>query len=342
MSQTSNNFFPVTNRQVSSFLRVLLACCSLVVLPACKQSLAPTQSSELAVQGLYNATISDTGQFALVGSINHGGSLWAINSGERLYNWNHRQGDFSQITEVAISPGDSFALTAGPLDMVLWDRVSGSSLGYWNAPSEILDVDLLPGGNYAALGLVDHTATLFDVRNGGAQRIYNHAGRVNSVDTHPAKNLLLSGSDDFSARLWNLNTGEQLFNWKMDEEVQLVKLSPDGNIAFAMAKYASATLWNTETGEKIGEIPLGRSAIRRGKILTSVAFSADSELLLTGTANRVIQLWRIRDMHEIERWETPRRHRASPVGSAVLALAFASEDRFYAITSDGMLHELER
>lgn len=309
-------------------------------LAGCMQASDPDQSTELAIQGLYNAALSDNAEFALIGSINHGASLWTVADRERLFNWNHKKGEYSQITEVGLSPANDFALTASPLTMVLWDRVSGQGLNYWNAPSEILGVDLLPGGIYAALALVDHTATLFDVANGGVQRIYNHDGRVNSVDTHLGKNLLLSGSDDFSAKLWNLNTGELVFRWDMDEEVQLVKLSPDGTLAFAMAKYAEAAVWNTTTGEKTGEIPLGSSAIRRGKTLTAVAFSNDGQWLLTGTTDRVIQLWRTSDMQEVKRWETPRRNKASPTAAAVLALAFESTSRFYAITSDGFLHLL--
>jgi len=314
--------------------------CLLASLSSCMRASDPVHSTELAVQGLYNATLSDNAEFALIGSINHGASLWSVANKERLFNWNHKKGEFSQITEVGISPANDFALTASPLTMVLWDRVSGQGFNYWNAPSEILGVDLLPGGIYAALALVDHTATLFDVANGGVQRIYNHDGRVNSVDTHLGRNLLLSGSDDFSAKLWNLNTGEQIFRWDMDEEVQLVKLSPDGSLAFAMAKYAQAATWNTATGEKTGEIPLGSSAIRRGKMLTAVSFSNDGQWLLTGTADRVIQLWQTSDMREIKRWETPRRNKASPTAAAVLALAFESNSRFYAITSDGLQHLL--
>jgi WD40 repeat protein len=303
---------------------------------------SPESSQELAVQGLYSASISDHGALTLIGSINHGASLWADNWGERLYNWNHQSGEYSEVTSVAFSPNANFAITTTPLTMVVWNRNTGEGINYWNAPSEILDVDLLSAGRYALLGLVDHTATLFDVVNGGAQRVYNHKGRVNSVDSHVLSNQILTGSDDFSAKLWNLTTAEILHDWPMEEEVQLVRLSPDGNMAFGMAKYSSAKIFDTRSGLVVSEVPLGRSAIRRGTELTAARFSNDGSYLLTGNGNRLIQLWRSSNMDELARWETPRRNKASPNSAAVLDVAFVDENTFYAITSDGFGHILRR
>lgn len=294
----------------------------------------------MAVQGLYSASFSHDAKFAIVGSINHGGSLWNFFSNERKYNWNHKQGESSQIVASAMSIDNRYALTAKPQTMVLWDMQSGAAITYWTAPSEILDVDLLPNAELALLGLVDHSAALFDVKNGGVRQVFYHDGRVNSVAYDPNSALVLSGSDDFSARLWSTRTGRELRRWEHSDEVQLVEFSPDGKRAFTMAKYDQAAVWDTEDGRLINRIPLYSSALRRGQTFTAAAFSSDGRQLLTGTANRDIQLWDVASMQRIKQWRAPRRHPASPNTAAVLALAFGPQENYLAITSDGMAHKL--
>lgn len=300
----------------------------------------PYQSYEYALQGLYSAKLSDNGEQVIVGSINHGASLWSFATDERKFNWNHKQNSYSQIIAAAFSPDNEYAITASPQTMVLWNTETGEGLSYWTAPSEILDIDLMPDGNFALLGLADHSAALFDVKRGGVQRVFYHDGRVNAVDAHAASNIILTGADDYSAKLWNIQTGKLLQKWNHDEEVQLVKISPDGSLAFTMAKYDKAAIWRVQDGSMLGQIPLGSSAIKRGLQFTAVAFSADSRFLLTGTSDRLIQLWDVSDLSEINRWKTARRDPLSPTSAAVLSLAFGLENNYYAITSDGFAHRL--
>lgn len=300
----------------------------------------PEQSTALAVQGLYSATFSADAEFVVAGSINHGGSLWNVYSNERKFNWNHKKGEFSQIVAAAFSPDKRYALTAKPQTMVLWDMQSGAALTYWTAPSEILDVDLLPDASLALLGLVDHSAAMFDVKNGGVRQVFYHDARVNSVAYDPINGRVLSGSDDFSARLWSASTGRELRRWDHADEVQLVEFSPDGKLAFTMAKYDRAAVWNTADGSLVNQIPLFRSALRRGQTYTAAVFSIDGRQLLTGNANREVHLWDVGSMQRLNRWRMPRRHPASPNTAAVLALAFGPQGNYLAITSDGMLHRL--
>ncbi|MDG1938894.1 MAG: hypothetical protein P8I62_08655, partial [Pseudomonadales bacterium] len=58
-------------------LRFLLLLLSIPIgLIACSGGSAPESSSEYAIQGLYSASLSADGAQAIVGSINHGSSLW--------------------------------------------------------------------------------------------------------------------------------------------------------------------------------------------------------------------------------------------------------------------------
>lgn len=313
-----------------------------LLLSACSGGSPPSASFEVAVQGLYSAELSDNSSRTIIGSINHGGSLWQTDLNERQFNWNHKQGTYSHIVAAAFSPDHNYAITASPQTMVLWDANSGAGLSYWTAPSEILDISLLPDAQLALLGMVDHSAALFDVRNGGVRQVFYHEGRVNAVDVDTERNVVLSGSEDYSARLWDMQTAEQLQRWEHQDEVQLVKLSPDGKLAFTMAKYDKAALWDTETGASKGVIPLTSTAISRGLVFTAVAFSADSQYLLTGTSSRTVQLWDINSLKEIDQWTMPKRDQVAPTSAAVLALGFGQANQYYAITSDGFSHTLKR
>jgi len=310
------------------------------LISACSGGSPPSKSYEYAVQGLYSAELSANGEHAIVGSINHGGSLWDVLTNERRYNWNHKKGDFSKVIASAFSPELQYAVTAKPQTMVLWDINSGQGLTYWKAPSQILDIALLSNGDFALLGMTDHSAALFDIKNGGVRQTFYHDGPVNSVAYHADSNTILTGSDDYSARLWNVATGEELHRWTNTHEVQLVAFSDDGTKSFTMAKYHRAAIWNTDDGSLINQLPLKASAMRRGQLFTAAVFSNDSSYLLTGNGNRLIQLWDVESMREIKKWTTPRRNSASPTSASILALAFGTNESYYAITSDGFTHQL--
>ena len=319
----------------------LFALCLLV--SACSGGDSPSQSWEHAIQGIYGAELSDDGSLAIIGSITHGGSLWNVPGNERKFNWNHQQGQFSNIIYADFSPDRGFAITAERQTMVLWNASTGQGISFWTAPSEILDIELSTTGNFALLGLEDHSAALFDVRRGGVKRVFYHEDRVRSVSLNSQQNLVLSGSEDHTAKLWNLQDGKQLFNWQHEDEVQLVKLSPNADRALTAAKYDKAVVWDTKSGDKIGELPLRGSAVARGLIITSAAFSSDGKLLLTGNSNRTVQLWQIDGFKELKRWQLPKRYPWKPASASVVALSFSPQNnRFFAIASNGFTHQLER
>ena len=102
----------------------------------------PLQTLETSKQGTYSGSLSPSGQFALVGSIHHGGSLWRIEDAERLYNWNHSADQYSSIVQSTFSTDSKFALTAEKKRFVLWDVASGRPGGFWPAENGVLDPQL--------------------------------------------------------------------------------------------------------------------------------------------------------------------------------------------------------
>jgi len=317
-----------------------LLCC--LALGACDHAMPPKHSLEVAVKGMYASALAEDGSMAIIGSIHHGGSLWKLNSQERLYNWNHSDGETTTVVAADFSSDGFWSLTADPATLVLWDTRTGEGTRFWRAPGEILDAVLGPGGNTALLGLSDHSAVLFDIQRGGIRQTLKHSNRVRSVDLSQDGQLALTGSEDYTAALWDLRSGKVITRFKHNDDVQLVKLSADGSIALSVSKYDRALLWHTRTGEIMAELPLKAQHLKRGLAFTVARFSDDNAYLLTGRPDQTVQLWKLPEAAEIARWELPKRDKWKPTSAAVIAVAFDPQPhRFHAIASNGFVHTLE-
>lgn len=292
--------------------------------------------------GVHAAALASDGSLAVIGSINHGGSLWRTRDGERLFDWNHKQGEFSTLLTMDFSPDNRAVMTGGPHTLVLWDATNGSASRYWTAPGRVESLALSSGGNFALLGMDDFSAVIFDVKRGGIKRTFNHTDQVRSVDLSDDGRLAITGSDDYTARLWDVNTGKLLREVKHDDVVVLVALSPDGRLALSVGQYDRAIVWETASGRELGEVPLRAARLKRGQRFTAARFNADGSRLLTGLPDQLVQLWDTRTMTEIDSWTLPKRDTWKPSGTAVMALSFSpAPNTFYAVGSDGFIHQLQ-
>ncbi len=308
---------------------------------ACDKPAGPARSLEVAARGLYSGAISDDGNYAIAGSIFHGGSLWRLNDNARIFNWNHDKDEPSTLIATDFSNNGKWALTATVNTLVLWDIETGEGVRYWAAPDEILDAKLGPDGRTALLGLANHTAVLFDIRRGGILQVFPHLNRVRSVDVSDDGKLALTGSEDYSAVLWDMETGKELRRVTHEDDVQLVRLSTDGKLALSAGKYDRALVWETGTGNIVGEVPLKAEHLKRGLRFTAARFSENNQYLLTGRPDQWVELWSISPpMTRVDRWKLPKRDAWKPTSAAVVDVAFANNNTFQAIASNGFIHFL--
>ena len=322
-------------------MRSLFALFSLLLLTACQQADPPTGSWEVAVQGLYSGALSSDGQYAIVGSINHGGSLWSTRDKERLFNWNHQSAEYTGLVAAAFSPEGRYAATAGQRTIVLWQVSTGEPVWFWTAPGDVLDIDLTPNGDYALLGLDNHTAVVFDIKNGGIKRTFNHDGKVRTVALSADGRFALTGSDDRSARLWDLQTGQQLYRWDQDNQLITTALSANGRYAFTAAQAGQAVIWDTTTGAQLAVMPIKKGNYIAGASYTAARFSADASQLLTGTNSQLIQLWSVTDTSQpLRTWQATKKSQWKPTSTTVIDVAFANAS-YYALASNGLAHLLK-
>ncbi|NQZ30540.1 MAG: hypothetical protein HRU06_04655 [Oceanospirillaceae bacterium] len=311
------------------------------VLTACSSGEPPFDWQNYATLGLYSAAISKDGRYAAIGAQQEGGSLWEIETGERLYDWNHQKGERSLIAKTAFSPEGDFAVTANQQDLVLWHTATGKPEWFWSSPGEILAIALTPKGRYALVGLANHTAVYFDIVNGGIKRTFRHTGRVRSVALSRDGKLAITGSDDYIARIWDVNSGKLLSQLKLDNIIDSVAISDDGSIAFSASSLERGVVWDPQTGEVITYISGDESFMQKRISYLSARFSEDGSELLTGSSSGSVQLWDALDGTMLEYWRAHKKDAYGPNSVSVLAVSFSNEGIYLALGSNGVLNEFE-
>ncbi|WP_221793450.1 WD40 repeat domain-containing protein [Oceanobacter mangrovi] len=308
---------------------------SSLLLTACLGSAdQPVASTEVARQGVYSATFSQNGQWLMVGSIHHGGSLWSLWPAERHFDWSHSADGDTSIMASAFSADQRYVATADNRTIVLWQRQTGEAASFWNAPGDILDLALTGTGRYAVLAMQDYTATIFDIQNGGIYHRLQHDGSVYDVSIDGADKLVASGSDDLTARVWSLETGKELLRLQHGNQVRTVELSRDGRTLFSSAMREPGKFWDPLSGKQLASIakPSGH--------YSSARFDYDGKLLLTGSSDGYVALWQVSDGSLLRQWQLNSDFSWNKMRVLVEDVAFAS-DGYYAVDTNGKLYQLK-
>lgn len=325
-------------RTVKKALELSLIAFSSVALLSCSGE-APVRTAQYAAQGFYSAVLSDDGTTSLVGSIQHGGSFWVNAVNERRFSWNHTQGAYTSLYGVDIDPSGQFAATGGARTLVLWNTSTGKSDGFWTTPGDIQSLKLTQNGDYALVGLNDQTARFFDIKRGGIKQTLRTGATVRAVDVTPDGMLGITGDDFSNVILWDMQTGKKKYEWPLSNIIGSVALSADGKYAFGAAQLGNAKIWSTATGKELTKIDTGALQYRNASISQAV-FSKDDRSILLGEVNSRVTLVQVSTGAVQKEWElfTPK---SRPSGASVLALAFGTGNRYYAIGSNGYLNVLE-
>ena len=322
--------------------RLLGALLSLSLLTACSDASGPNQTLETTVRGANAAAVSSDASIALVAAVDHGGSLWDLRSGERLFDWNHQQGNFTTLNHTRFSRDNLYAVTASPFDMVLWSTQTGEPQWYWKTPDEILDIDLVGSGEFALLGLANAEAVIFDIQNGGVLRRMYHPASVRSVAVNADGNIALTGADDYIARVWDTSTQTVLFERQFENIIDSVALAPNEQYAFSAEALGSAQIWSITTGELIHSLSGGEWYWPKRISYLSARFSNDSTQLLTGTASGLVQLWDVASGAELNRWRVATKESYGPVQTGVYDVAFGPGNSVSAMGSNGIWNLFSR
>jgi WD40 repeat protein len=220
---------------------------------------------------LESAAFSPDGRLALSGYSDGTLRLWNI-AGQ--VEFRRFATDGTPLAAVAVSPDGRRLLTGDMTDVTtLWDAESGEMIRRFEGDAVAVSpnaVAFSPGGKYALVGSGDAFA----------------------------------GTETRSLVLWDLETGEEIRRFEGHEFVlRSVAIGPDGRTALAGSQ--SQTLgaqgelirWDLETGDLIRRFDATDD-------ITSIAFSADGRLALTGSAYlEHATLWDVASGQEVRRFE---------------------------------------
>jgi len=156
----------------------------------------------------------------------------------------------------------------------------------WNV--DVKSFCLSPDGNKALLGIRnwDKPMELWDLSTGQCCLSFegnNHP--VCTVCMSPDGKHALSGSlDDETMRLWDVSTGKCLHTFIHTDNVRNVCFSPDNKFAVS-SQDNILRLWDVQTRECL------RSFEGHRKPISSVCFSPDGSLILSGSFDNTLKLW---------------------------------------------------
>ena len=322
-------------------LKIIITTLATVLLASCSSGEPPVHWQTYATLGLYTGSISNDGRYAVIGAQEEGGSLWDIDREERLYDWNHESKTKTLVAKSAFSPESDFAVTANQQDLVLWHTNSGMAEWFWSSPGEILDIALTPQGQYALVGLANHTAVFFDIVNGGIKRTLRHKGRVRAVALSKDGSIAITGSDDYVTSVWDMTTGKLLQQMTLENIIDTVAISDDNQTVFSASSLDRGVIWDVASGRVNAYISGDESLMQKRISYLNARFSEDGSMLLTGNSSGTVELWDASQGNLLKKWKAHKKDPYGPTSVSILDVGFSTSGRYLAIGSNGVMNIFE-
>ena len=306
----------------------------LSLLAACSPNAdKPVQRWQHAVEGAYAANISNDATLSVVSSIHHGISLWDLENNALKYNWFQQQDSSDNLVLAAdISDDNSHVVTASRENFSVWSVETGQALGYWQVrESSIRDIALANEARSVLIGKGNGTVVHVNLNTGRRLEFLGHQERINAVDMLPNGRIAISGSNDFVAYVWDTETGQVIYRFNHPSRVTMVALDASGRYAFSADSKKAAYVWDLKTGQQITALKY----TNRQEVFSTVQFSPDGSLLLTGAPSRKVSLWQIGTGERIKSWRVTPRQDTRPAGAVVYSAAFRDNSQIITESSSG-------
>lgn len=199
----------------------------------------------------------------------------------------HREGE-RPIGRIDLSSDGEMIASANGTTARLWSLRTGEErhLSANEHDGFVHNVAFSPDQKWLISASADGKVRLWSVESGQRQHLLQgHAESVYGVAFHPNEPIIASGSSDRSVRLWRVDTGEPLMTLDHSDQVNRVAFAPDGLRLACAGQDHTITLWDVKTGHVV--------LVLRGHHapVTSLAFSHDGDLLVSGDQRGEVRLW---------------------------------------------------
>ena len=242
--------------------------------------------------------ISVDGQQALSGSDDLTAKLWLIRTGAVLDTF----GGGQTVQAVAIHPADrqiavGYQNGAITLYNLHTTAVDATFSGHTNS---ILALAFDSSGTVLASGAADNTARLWDVATSRPLAILRgHIASVTAVAFTPDNRALLTASADKTLRLWNTINGAEIARLSDASPGSMLTISRDHRTLAAGYADGHIALIDPRTGAVL------RTLTGQTALITALAFSPDSQTLLSASADTTLRFWNVATGQELRRFVLP-------------------------------------
>lgn len=211
--------------------------------------------------------------------------LWDIKTGMLTQTFEARS---AEVDSVTFSPdGHLLACVSDDFSIRLWDTKTGALDQTLNIfPKSVSFMIFSPDSRLLASISDDPPVRLWDIKTGALAYIFNFtASIVYSVAFSPVGQLLASGSEDGIVRLWDIRTGSLAQTLETQEVHSLTSL-PDSP-PLPSIPHPLVRLRDAMTSALVQTLKAP------SKWAKSATFSADDQLLASGSDGSVVPLWDI-------------------------------------------------
>ncbi len=153
-------------------------------------------------------------------------------------------------------------------------------------PSGVEELALSPDGKLIAVALSDHAVHLLDAANAHEQRTLEaQDAPISGLAFSADGQTLVTASEDRALTAWRAQTGEKLSRLESDGRVRDIAFAPDGALLATANVEGYLRLFATEDFRPVARLDGHVGAA------TSVAFSADSSVLISSGDDGTIRAW---------------------------------------------------
>ncbi len=201
-----------------------------------------------------------------------------------------KQGDSSYINDISFSPDGKYFVTGGSDNsVVIWDFKTKEKIEELEGHSgDVNNLSFSPDGNLLVSGANDNQIILWNTENDIFYQIdvlMGHSYPVNTVSISPDGLMIASGSQNGEVYLWDIYNNQD-FNHVVKVGVpnkNQVYFSPNKEFVAVVDYFKDTITVKSSSGSN--------NVIEEQKDISSLAFSFDGGMFVTGSYDNTISFW---------------------------------------------------
>jgi WD40 repeat protein/transcriptional regulator with XRE-family HTH domain len=238
---------------------------------------------------VWGVAVSPDGKWIATASQDKQARIWDAVTGQLLLTL---MGHTDMVNDIVFSPDGKHVATASyDRTANVWDSSTGEELLTLSGHTDAIHhIAFSPDGTRLATTSNDGTAKVWDLATGEERVTFTgHEETVFDIAWSPAGDRIVTSGLDRNVRIWDANSGNEQLVLPFEEGDQLrgLAFSPDGKrVIVTNTGMPRGKVWNALTGEVLlNNFPDHRDA------LLDIAFSANGELIATGSSDAQAKIW---------------------------------------------------